>query len=96
MTSESAAGEPLEPMSSAVGRSVTPMIDERRQDRMLGIDCWYPAVGGDHPKSVYEVIPGVGFTSSALADAPAAPGAHRLLIWSHGRSGTRTVRSDAL
>ncbi len=93
MTSELRAGEPLEPISGAVGRSVTLLADEHRQDRMLGIDCWYPALAGDHPKSLYEVLPGVGFTSSALADAPAAPGRHPLLIWSHGRSGTRTSYS---
>ena len=93
MTSELRAGPPLEPMSGAVGRSVTLLADERRQDRLLGIDCWYPALDGDHPESVYEVLPGVGFTASALADAPAAPGPHPLLIWSHGRSGTRTSYS---
>jgi predicted dienelactone hydrolase len=93
MTSDLRAGEPLEPMSTAVGRSVKLLADERRPDRMLGIDCWYPAVGGDHPESVYEVLPGVGFTSSALADAPATPGPHPLVIWSHGRSGTRTSYS---
>jgi predicted dienelactone hydrolase len=93
MTAELRAGPPLEPMAGAVGRSVSLIVDERRDDRMLGIDCWYPALGGDEPHSVYELLPGIGFTSSALADAPAAPGAHPLLIWSHGRSGTRSSYS---
>ncbi len=87
------AGPPLEPMSSAVGRSTTLIADESREDRLLGIDCWYPAVAGDSPESTYELLPGIGFTSSALADAPATTGPHPLVVWSHGRSGTRSSYS---
>jgi predicted dienelactone hydrolase len=93
MTSELRAGPPLEPMSTAVGRSITLIADERREGRMLAIDCWYPALGGECPASVYELLPGIAFTSSALADTPAAPGLHPLVIWSHGRSGTRSSYS---
>ena len=93
MTAELRAGPPLEPLSSAVGRSITFIVDERRADRLLGIDCWYPARAGDSAASVYELLPGIGFTSSALADAPAAPGPHPLVVWSHGRSGTRSSYS---
>jgi predicted dienelactone hydrolase len=93
MTSELRAGPSLEPMTRAVGRSITLISDERRHDRLLGIDCWYPALGGDQPESVYELLPGIGFTSTALADATPAPGRHPLVIWSHGRSGTRSSYS---
>jgi predicted dienelactone hydrolase len=93
MTSDLRAGLPLEPMPTAVGRSVTLIADERRAGRVLGIDCWYPALAGECPESVYELLPGIGFTSSARADAPAAPGPHPLVIWSHGRSGTRSSYS---
>jgi predicted dienelactone hydrolase len=93
MTAELRAGPPLEPFSSPVGRTTTLIADERRQDRLLGIDCWYPARNGDYPRSVYELLPGIGFTSSALADPPAAPGSHPLMVWSHGRSGTRSSYS---
>jgi predicted dienelactone hydrolase len=93
MTSELRAGLPLELPSRAVGRSITLIGDERRQDRLLGIDCWYPALDGDQPESVYELLPGIGFTSTALADATPAPGPHPLVIWSHGRSGTRSSYS---
>jgi predicted dienelactone hydrolase len=85
------AGAPLEPQHHAVGRTVSLLVDEERDGRALGIDCWYPAAPGSQPKSFYEILPGVGFTSSALADPPAAPGPHPLVIWSHGRSGTRMV-----
>jgi predicted dienelactone hydrolase len=84
------AGPPIEPESSAVGHSSTLLVDTARHDRFLGIDWWYPAVGGEHPESRYEVLPGIGFTASALADAPAAPGPHPLVVWSHGRTGTRS------
>jgi predicted dienelactone hydrolase len=93
MTSELRAGPPLEPLSSAVGRSITVIADERREDRLLGVDCWYPAQSADSAESVYELLPGIGFTSSARADAPAVPGRHPLVIWSHGRSGTRSSYS---
>jgi predicted dienelactone hydrolase len=83
------AGAPLEPSSSFVGRSVMLLADDERSGRVLPIDCWYPAAESSCPESVYELLPGIGFTSSACTDAPAAPGAHPLVIWSHGRSGTR-------
>ena len=90
MTLSLSAGPPLEPQRNAVGRSTTLFVDADRHDRMLGIDCWYPAIAGTSAKSVYELLPGIGFTASAVADAPAAPGPHPLVIWSHGRSGTRS------
>jgi len=49
MTAELRAGPPLEPFSRAVGRSTTLIVDERRNDRLLGLDCWYPASGDDAP-----------------------------------------------
>ena len=83
------AGAPLAPPRCTVGRSTALFVDTTRGDRALGIDCWYPAVTGEYPHSVYEILPGTGFTATALAEAPAAPGAHPLVVWSHGRSGTR-------
>ena len=90
MTLGLVAGEPLASPRHTVGRSVTMLGDPARPDRVLNVDCWYPAVDGDAAASVYELLPGIGFTASALADAAAAPGAHPLVIWSHGRSGTRS------
>jgi predicted dienelactone hydrolase len=90
MTVLMSAGPPLEQLAQPVGRSIALLVDAERDDRALGIDCWYPAIGGAHAESVYELLPGIGFTASALADAPAAPGRHPLVIWSHGRSGTRS------
>jgi pimeloyl-ACP methyl ester carboxylesterase len=84
------AGAPIEPQRYAVGRSSAVLADSARDDRALGVDCWYPALGGDHPASIYELLPGIGFTASALADARPAPGPHPLVVFSHGRSGTRS------
>jgi predicted dienelactone hydrolase len=90
MTGIPSAGAPLEPQTHSVGRTVSLLVDSKRGDRAIGIDSWYPAAFGEYPKSVYELLPGVGFTASAFADPPLAPGAHPLLVWSHGRSGTRS------
>jgi predicted dienelactone hydrolase len=90
MTPGLVAGEPLAPPRHEVGRTVTMLVDPARPDRVVNVDCWYPAVGGSAAASVYELLPGIGFTASALADAEVAPGAHPLVIWSHGRSGTRS------
>ena len=84
------AGEPIERLRCTVGRSSTVLVDPARDDRVLGVDCWYPALDGDGPRSVYELLPGVGFNASALADPEPAPGPHPLLVFSHGRSGTRS------
>lgn len=84
------AGAPLEPPRGAVGRSSTTLVDTRRADRALAVDCWFPAVPSDDPASMYELLPGVGFTAYALADPPPAPGRHPLVLLSHGRSGTRS------
>ena len=90
MTVVLTAGAPLEPTRQAVGRSSTLLVDAARADRVLGVDCWYPALEQELPPSTYELLPGVGFTASALADATPAPGPHPLIVFSHGRSGTRS------
>ena len=84
------AGAPLEAQAGAVGRATTTITDSARDERRIPVDCWYPALGSEGPESVYELLPGIGFTASAVDDAPAAPGPYPLLVWSHGRTGTRT------
>ncbi len=74
----------------SVGRTSATFIDSARDGRTLPVDCWYPAVAAGGAQSVYELLPGVGFTATAVVDAPALPGPHPLVVWSHGRSGTRT------
>ncbi len=91
MPSVVAAGPPLEPGAFAVGHRETQLVDGNRDGPSIDIDCWYPSVPGDHAPKVYELLPGIGVTSSAHERPPAAPGGHPLVVWSHGRSGTATA-----
>ena len=47
------AGEPLEPPRVGVGHASTLLVDAARADRLIGVDCWYPAddrgAGGRRP-----------------------------------------------
>ena len=81
---------PLETLTHHVGHASTLTVDASRNDRLLGIDIWYPASTDSGTVTEYELIPGVRFTSaSAHEDSPVIPGAHPLIVWSHGRTGTR-------
>src|SRR3954469_24635881 len=88
MTTALVAGPPLEPPQHAVGRSSVLLVDHTRGDRAVAVDTWYPAAAPGTP-SVYELLPGIGFTSAAHHDAPIAAGPHPVVLWSHGRGGTR-------
>lgn len=87
------AGPPVEAPRCQVGRTSTVLVDTTRADRSLAVECWYPAddsaVGAE--RSVYELLPGVGFAAGASTDALPVDGAHPLVVWSHGRTGTRTA-----
>jgi predicted dienelactone hydrolase len=90
MVSTLVAGPPLEAARQPVGRTTSVLVDASRADRVVPVDVWYPAAAANSgERSVYELLPGVGFTAAAAHDAAAAPGRHPLLLWSHGRSGTR-------
>lgn len=66
------------------------LVDAARDDRALGVDVWYPATEDSGAITEYELIPGVRFTSaSAHEGSSVAPGRHPLIVWSHGRTGTR-------
>lgn len=81
---------PLEPLNHRVGHVSTLAVDSGRSDRLLGIDIWYPAVTDSGLVTEYELIPGVRFTSaSAHESSPVSAGQHPLIVWSHGRTGTR-------
>ncbi len=85
------AGEPLEPPGRAVGHVSTTVADASRGNRTLPVDCWYPAEpGAVGATSAYELLPGVAFTASATENALPVPGRCPLVVWSHGRVGTRS------
>lgn len=90
MTTALTAGPPLESPRYPAGRSSTLLVDGSRADRVVAVDAWYPAAPGTSPEpSLYELLPGIGFTAAAQHEAPIADGPHPLVLWSHGRSGTR-------
>ncbi len=67
------------------------LVDRSRGDRVIPVDAWYPAeMGSAGEPSRYELLPGIGFTAAAEQDVAVAPGAHPLLVWSHGRTATRS------
>lgn len=64
--------------------------------RELAVECWYPATpaadGVAHTR--YEVLPGVSFRAAhARHRAPAMAGRWPLVVFSHGRTGTRVAYS---
>lgn len=84
------AGAPLEPPHFPVGRRTITMIDHERDDRVLGVDLWYPANDSDAARSMYEVFPGVAFAAAtARHETPARAGQFPLVLFSHGRTGMR-------
>lgn len=88
------AGHPLEPPAHAVGRASVTLVDGQREGRELGVELWYPARPGGEPLTRYEVLPGVDFASAfARHGAAPAPGAWPLVLFSHGRTGTRIAYS---
>lgn len=89
------AGDPLEPQAFSVGRRSATVNDHNREDRELAVDCWFPVdpevASAAFASSVYELLPGVGFTATALADAQPLAQPRPLIVWSHGRTGTRAA-----
>ena len=94
------AAPPLEPQAFSVGRRSTLLVDVARDNRVLGVDIWYPAIPADEPMSTYELLPGVAFESAGARHEPAvAAGSFPLVLFSHGRTGMRfaySLLSEAL
>ncbi len=97
---ELSARPPLEPQHHVVGRHSTLLADPARDGRLLGVDLWYPALDPADDdltalvKSRYELFPGVSFESAgALHEPPARAGKFPLIVFSHGRTGTRFAYS---
>lgn len=67
------------------------LVDAARADRLIPVDAWYPAAtDSDGELSLYELLPGIGFTAAARQAVGVAAGSHPLVVWSHGRTGTRS------
>lgn len=73
-----------------MGRVSIELVDAARADRRVPVETWFPAaVNAQGEPSEYEILPGVGFTAFAMQNVAVAPGLHPLVLWSHGRTGTR-------
>lgn len=84
------AGDPLLGSAAPVGRASGLVVDPGRGDRLLPIECWYPIEpAAATVPTVYELLPGTGFTSAGAFEAPPASGPFPLVLFSHGRTGTR-------
>jgi predicted dienelactone hydrolase len=91
MSSSLRSGPPLEPLRHRVGRSTSILVDPARDDRAVAVDTWYPAQPATaSTPSVYELLPGIGFTASAEHEPEMAAGKYPLVLWSHGRTATRS------
>jgi dienelactone hydrolase len=77
--------DPLEPGSFAVGVR-TLEIEDRDRSRVFPCEIWYPAVG---PSSAPRPARG----RAEVRDAPAQPGGHPLVIFSHFSGGGRRTAS---
>ncbi len=85
------AGDPLEARGHPIGHRSTTVSDVMCAGRELPVECWYPAgPTPDGTRSVYELLPGIGFSAAATYGATPAPGPRPLVLWSHGRVGTRS------
>ncbi|MCE9621673.1 MAG: alpha/beta fold hydrolase [Actinomycetia bacterium] len=84
------AGHPIETPHHPVGRRTFHLTDPTRASRSLGVDLWYPAVASNADRSVYELLPGISYSSAHAQHEPAAhAGRFPLVLFSHGRTGMR-------
>jgi predicted dienelactone hydrolase len=90
------AGPPVEVGPFPVGRRSVTLHDAERDGRRLEVEIWHPAVQDARasPLAIYEVLPGVAFTSSAAhQDVAVRDGRVPLILLSHGRTGNRLAYS---
>lgn len=84
------AGPPLLDPTHLVGHASTSLTDAARGDRRLDVEVWYPATAAGTSPTSYEVVPGVAFTAHATDGAAPLAGPLPVVLFSHGRTGTRT------
>lgn len=84
------AGPPLLDPVHPVGHATTSLTDADRDGRHLDVEVWYPAARAGGTATSYEVVPGVAFSAHATELATPLDGPLPVVLFSHGRTGTRT------
>jgi predicted dienelactone hydrolase len=84
------AGPPLLDPAHPVGHTSTSLTDTDADGRRLEVEVWYPAQAASDSPTSYEVVPGVAFSAHATERAAPLAGALPVVLFSHGRTGTRT------
>ena len=82
--------QPLVELPGAVGHASIVLVDGDRADRRLAAEVWYPASSSSDERAVYDLFAGVSFSAAATERAPAVGGPQPVVVFSHGRTGTRT------
>ena len=82
--------EPLAAPRYAVGHAGTQLVDHTRNGRELLVDVWYPAAEPSAAASTYDLFAGVSFSAHATELAVPMSEPLPVVLWSHGRTGTRT------
>ena len=84
------AGPPLLDPVHPVGHTSTSLTDKDAGGRRLEVEVWYPAQAASDSPTTYEVVPGVAFSAHATELAAPQAVALPVVLFSHGRTGTRT------
>lgn len=78
----------------SIGRATHLLVDQQRENRMIGVEVWYPQAEPAGEPMMYELLPGVGFYGAARAGGAPLSTALPTVIVSHGHMGTRLVYSQ--
>jgi predicted dienelactone hydrolase len=84
------AGPPLLDPLHPVGHAATSLTDTDRDGRRLDVEVWYPAQEPADSPTTYELVPGVAFSAHATELAAPLDVPLPVVVFSHGRTGTRT------
>ena len=80
--------------SHPIGRASHLLVDDARENRLVGVEVWFPRASAEGDPMMYELLPGVGFYGAALAGGSPVTAPLPTVIVSHGHMGTRLVYSQ--
>jgi len=80
--------------SHPIGRASHLLVDDARENRLVGVEVWFPRASAEGDPMMYELLPGVGFYGAALAGGSPVTTPLPTVIVSHGHMGTRLVYSQ--